>query len=336
MERGGAKLKRFGCIVVFILLGQSVFSLDDLSFTIFKNRYRASLEISGGMLWGNLSERVFFEEGNPTLNSDVRWMVSPIGVLNVGVQLEPVDAFNKIGFSVRGRVGFGFPRKTGFVEDIDYTEEGVEISYSEHDGEYQGYQAIEGELCFLVPFKKKWMVEVLLGVFYRRTKTEASDGYIKGYEEDGYSADSVGFNLYGTAIYYEQQWLQFSPGLAGRLKLNKQEYRLVFFITALQFGEHTDRHYFRYYDEFNDNFRYIIYEDKVRWGLYFRMEGAWMYQMTKDLQAGIQIKYERSMNSRGTTRISSTGFERKREIGWDLAGAAYDGFEINIVIRVGL
>jgi outer membrane protease len=327
-------IKGWALAALFFAAAANVPGIENLEFKIFKNPYGVLMGLSGGLENGKLDEIVYYEDGGK--ESELVWMVYPLIVAGGTIRLEPVDVFQKMGFSVYGSFVFGFPGKAGYVRDSDYDANGAKAVFSEHEGEYKNFLEGEGEFGFLIPITQSWVIEALAGVFFRQTETEAYDGYIQGGEGGGFSEDMVAFNLYGTAVQYRQSWIIFAPGVGGRYRFGKNTARLSFFITPLQWGDHVDRHFFRLYDETNENMKYIEFEDKVREGLYFRIQGEWMYQLTERLEGGITARYGKSFNSRGDTRISSTGYERKREIGVNLAGAGFDGLSINFGIRVGL
>jgi outer membrane protease len=82
--------------------------------------------------------------------------------------------------------------------------------------------------------------------------------------------------------------------------------------------------------------KYLEFEDKPRFGLYFRLGFEWVYGLTDRLDVAGEFRYGKSVKAKGDTRISSTGYVRKREIVRDGGGAVFDETGVTLMIRIKL
>jgi len=316
--------------VVLLSCFQNIHARDNLHFNIGKNKYGAGIEAHLGVSGLRMKEMVYRDSEDSDLLSEIDWDVGAHMTAGMGINIAPVDPFVKIGFSSAGNFRWYFPANGRTMKDTDWDENGNQYGYGESIASTLTGMETEGRLAAFFPIQNKFLIEAAVELWYSRYAAIAHDGWA------GWAGDDQQIPLYGASVEYIQEWILFAPGIGFRKKLNKSHIGVRTAISPLIWGFHIDNHYFRTLESDDPEQKYITYTDKTKGGIFFRIQGDWRWNITRNMQVGITLNYSVVNKSRGDTITSTTGLAGYSFTDKGMAGASVQTFSCDLTIRTML
>jgi outer membrane protease len=327
MER---KMKKLVVVInMFMLLTLDIYALDDLHFKLFGNEYATGIKSHFGFSKTQLLETVYLDSSTNKQTSKIDWDIGFQMLAGAGLSVGPVNPFKKTSISLEGMFNWYFPVNGGKMNDTDWDDDGMIYAYGESIVSTIAGMEAEGRLTFNFPINDKNLIEALVGIWYGRYAVEAHDGWIGLYDDEKVP-------IYGTAIGYIQEWIIFAPGIGFRRELRNSHIGIRVAISPFVWGYHIDNHYFRKLDDGDSYQRYISFIDRTKGGLYYRIQGDWLWNMTKYVQIGVAVSYQSINKSRGNTIINTTGFIDHSFTERGTAGAEIKNISCSISIKTFL
>jgi outer membrane protease len=221
-------------IVGFFILVSISFSLQQLhgEENPGKWAYAFSISPTAGILWGRAEEILYKDPDSDTRISQLLWDLKPLVYAGTDFEFGPRNLWTKSGFTAGLSLKYGFPLKTGIMEDRDWLSDDAYITnYSNHDAYANGVYMVDISTGFSWAFASRISLRVYGEFSYMYLSWTSQDGYIQ-YPKDGngnylydgskpWDPDLPKDPVYGTGIIYTQNWLMFSPSLSFALKLTR-------------------------------------------------------------------------------------------------------------------
>jgi outer membrane protease len=316
-------------INVFLLFALSVHALDNLRFNVMGNEYAAGIKGHLGMVNTRMLEMVYLDSSTSDLTSKIDWNIGFQPAAGAGLSVGPVNPFRNIGLSLEGLMTWCFPVNGRKMNDLDWDDNGNIYAFGESIASTIAGMETECRIAFNIPLKKKSLIEVLAELWYGRYSVVAHDGWISMYEDERVP-------IYGTAIDYIQEWITIAPGIGFRREMKDSYIGVRVAVSPFMWGYHVDNHYFRKLDDGDSDQKYISFVDRTKGGLYYRIQGDWLWNITKSVQMGVTVSYQAIEKSRGNTSIKSTGLIDYSFTERGTAGAAVRNVSCDISIKTFL
>jgi outer membrane protease len=314
---------------MFMLFTLGIYAIDDLHFNAFGNEYAAGIKGHFGLSNTQLLETVYLDSSTSKQASKIDWDIGLQMAVGMGLLVGPVNLFNKTSISLEGMFNWYFPVNGGKMNDTDWDDDGKVYAYGESIVSTIAGMEAEGKIAFNFPVKNKYLIEVLAELWYGRYALTAHDGWI------GLHGDEK-VPIYGTAIGYIQEWIIFAPGIGFRRELKNSHIGVRVAVSPFVWGYHVDNHYFRKLDDGDLDQRYISFIDRTKGGLYYRIQGDWLWNITKYVQMGVAVSYQSINKSRGNTIINTTGLIDHSFTERGTAGASIRNISCSISIKTFL
>lgn len=316
-------------IIAFLFIVFGVNALDNLHFNVFGNEYAAGINGHFGLSNTRMLETVYLDSSGDNLVSKINWDIGFQMAAGMGLSIGPVNPFRKIGLSLEGLLTWYIPVNGRKMNDTDWDANGKIYAYGESTASTISGMEGEGIIAVIFLLKKKFIIEALAELWYGRYAVVAHDGWISMYDGDRVP-------IYGTAIGYIQEWVTFAPGIGFRMEIKNFHIGIRAVVTPLIRGYHIDNHYFRKLDDGDPDQKYISFIDMTKGGLYYRIQGNWIWNITKNVQMGVTVGYQAIEKSRGDSIINTTGLIDDSFMERGTAGAAVRNISCNISIKTFL
>jgi outer membrane protease len=229
--------------------------------------YALSLGTSAGFFYGHGEELVYKYPGKETYLSQLLWDIKPLLYIGTVLDFSRIRPLEKPGFFTGLSLKFGFPGRTGIMEDRDWQTQDDELTnYSRSDSYTNGAFLLDVLLGLSLPVKNFAVFKIYWTFSWMSFQWTARDGYLQ-YSPNENTAldDSVEpAPLYGASVVYLQNWLLTSPGLAVNIPLFRHfRVDLKFQMSPFVFCGARDDHVLRD----------LEFVDDVSWGLYMERRG---------------------------------------------------------------
>jgi outer membrane protease len=294
--------------------------------------YALSLFSSIGFLYGRGEEILYKYPGKETQLSQLLWNIKPLFYYGAALDFSRIHPLEKPGIFSSLSLKYGFPGKTGTMEDRDWLTPQDELThYSLSDNYTGGAFLLDFLLGLSLPVKKRVLLKFYWTFSWMSFQWTGRDGYTR------YSAnnatpldDSVGKSpLYGVAVMYSQNWIVTSPGLTLQIPLFRYfRADLSFQISPFLFCAARDDHVLRNLD----------FLDYVRGGLFLEPRGDFIFSFRDRFELSLSLAYRYLKGSRGesysrNTLPGSGGFYTKLT---EDAGAAWSALDSALTFKVRL
>jgi outer membrane protease len=293
--------------------------------------YALSLSPSAGFLYGHGEEPVYKYPGEETYLSQLLWDIKPLWYLGTALDFSPIRPLEKWGFFTGLSLKFGFPGRTGIMEDRDWETQYDELTkYSRSDSYTNGAFLLDVSLGLSLPVKKLAVFKFYWTFSWMSFQWTARDGY-KWYSPNANTPldDSVEpAPLYGASVVYLQNWILTSPGLALSIPLFRHfRVDLKFQMSPFVFCGARDDHVLRDLE--------II--DNVLWGLYLEPAGTFAFAFLDRFELSLSVSYRYIRGRRGDSYDRKTGESGGIYLKHDqAAGAAWYALDSGLIFKVRL
>ncbi|MDR3302757.1 MAG: omptin family outer membrane protease [Spirochaetaceae bacterium] len=293
--------------------------------------FQLSLEASLGLLHGQAEELVFWEPGSERKLSQLLWDFKPTGYAGVALRLDWQKPASRWGFFTDGSVKFGFPGKSGIMEDRDWRGNDYPAwltDYSVHDNRTESALLIDAALGASFRLTESFVLKAYFSYDFIRFAWTASGGSFLYPPPPGgtghYPIEKLGVGDVGT---YRQTWHIISPALALYWKfLPASDITFSLALSPLIFSNAIDNHLLRSLDIFFD----------LKGGLFIEPKLVFSWTPKDFLSLSLSASYRNISGIRGNAKyvqqaVGTTPASTKEYN--DGFGAGYRAFDIAISVR---
>ena len=171
--------------------------------------YALSSSASFGFLYGQSEEQVYiYKEDVETLYSQLLWDMKPLFYYGSALEFSPLKPIQRWGPFAALSFRFGFPNKTGVMEDRDWqgTDDTL-TDFSSHDNYTRGAALVDAFIGLSIPIASLLVIKAYLAYSYMFFAWCGQNGY-GDYGTRGHYVFS------GTVINYTQMWNMVLSGIA--------------------------------------------------------------------------------------------------------------------------
>ena len=299
-------IRKILILVIMILLTFTSLPAEDAG-----NKYSFYLSPLAGFLYGQAEEIVYRFPGDSQYMSLLLWDLKPLVYAGLAGNFGPRNKFEHNGWIAAGSFKFGFPHKTGIMENRDWLGAGNNVThFSQHNLFSQSVFLVDLSLGY------SWRLNDYLAL---HTFAEFSFLHFSWIAKGGsgqYPFGQVSFN--GPVIEYRQNWFIFSPGISLKGRINhlfSLEGRFNY--SPLVFCAARDRHIERD----------TVFLDYLWWGHYFKAGGKLIFSVISNMDLTLYLNYLHITETRGNTNISGVIYN-------DVGGAAFSTLDMGIAAKI--
>jgi len=317
---------------VGLLVTVFVFAASFLAAQSGINGHSLSVGTSVGLMSGEIEEIVFINGVSDEKISQLNWQIKPLFYAGLDLNYGWQKNDSRISLFSNASFKFGFPAKTGTMEDRDWMEySGGNYYpaypwlnfYSEHENRTK--LAFLAGLDFGVAFKlvHDLKIKAFLSyniMFYSWEAFGGSHLYPPGYMPNSHDT----WNSSEKIITYKQFYNIISPGVSFYGEFNRLfNAEVSFKITPLVFIAAEDNHIKNS----------TVYKDKPLWGVFIEPELIFSFNASKLITVYMSYSYRGIFGSRG----KSVGYVGgKTEQYGDSAGAGYSAHNTAVAVKFNL
>ena len=290
--------------------------------------YQFTAGYTAGMLYGDSFEIVY--RTSSILVSELTWNLKPLFYMGSFLEFSRKNPTEKLGFYSKLSLKFGFPSKTGYMEDRDWLTADYGLShFSKHDNYTNSAVLLDFTAGLSIPLFSKLVITPYLGFNYMMYKWTARDGYT---QYGSYISDNIynpwdeslpKTNCYGPVVSYTQDWFIFSFGVSAVFPfLERFAVEADFLFSPLIIVNALDDHYIQSPGG-------VQFHDEVYGGYMLQPSLGFTFKLTPKMQLNLNGQYRYIHNSRGYSYkyFNSTGTFSTAS----LAGAGYQVWDIGVI-----
>jgi outer membrane protease len=303
--------------VLFVVLG---FSVSAQSTGV--NMDGLSLGISIGLLAGEGEEIVYRNEFTNKKLSQLLWPFAPLVYAGVDICYNRRVSAGGLRIFADGLFKFGFPGKTGTMEDRDWIHPEYAdflTHYSVHDNKTENAVLIDAHAGISFPLFKNYVLKIFAAYDYMSFSWSAAGGsflYPRSYGGHGY------MTIPAKVITYKQIWNIISPGISFYGAFNRYfdieiSFKMSPFIRFFAIDEHLVRN--------------LVITDDISGGLFIEPGLLFSFKPNNNIALSFSFSYRNITGSRGDSVYKEQG--KLIEITKNLGGAGYSVFDTGIVAR---
>jgi outer membrane protease len=298
-----------------------------------------------GMLYGQAEEILYKYPDSDNYVSQLLWDIQPLAYMGLGMEFGPRNPFRTNGFSSAFTFKFGFPLKTGIMEDRDWQYQDNEklTNYSRHDAYSQN--AILFDLSAGYSWRLTDFVSVgACGEFsFMYFSWMAESGYLQYLVSDGFGKiipdqtwtdDIPKINIHGPGIRYTQAYLIAAPGIYLRAGMYPGlSAKLSFSYSPFIYVIARDDHLFP-----DEDYRGKIFRDFLPFGHYFNGGASVGYTFRNNLNISLSVSYRYITGLRGESYTEYSGARQSGDAFLNTydGGAGYSALEIGLFARINI
>ena len=321
MKSGGKKI----LVTAIVLLLGSVNLFGSESY--FDN-YGIFFNIGAGTDRLESVERVYDGEGKKV--SEIKWGNANFLYLGTGLGYGQKDKFKNIGFGVGVFAKFNLLMGRGLFSNRDWDAEGK--IYSDGNG---GVYLLSGQdykinLGMNIPVRGR--VSLYFGAAFNYKR------YIYMNDKERITMDGDIYYLSGPSQEYFQEWILAGAETKVNVKFKKSEWGLEFGIYPFTGSNNINYHFMKklYEDRFNDNAKYLQYNDKLEGGIFYDVGIVYGKKVRENMKLVIRANYQWISESRGKTTLAVMGIDEDKTYEYDGGAGAYNNITVGIIFEVGL
>ena len=299
-----------------------------------------------GILYGHAEEILYKYPGKDQYVSQLLWDLQPVYYAGLALDLGPRDPFVRHGFIAAASLKFGFPGKSGRMEDRDwqYPDNERLTNFSRHDA--YSKNAVLGDLSlgYSWGLQNIHALRASLDFSYMYLSWSAEDGYFQYLDTDNFGNFIPGQTwndkirkeyVHGTGIEYTQIWFIISPGLSIKSKLSGA----LFLEGSLSYSPiiySADRDDHLIPDRYYNGKRFSGY---FFGGHYIESGGGFVFSYFRNLDLCFSVSYRYITGLRGGTKYEymyyggSAG--RSSNNAYD-GGTGYSALDIGLTARFSI
>jgi outer membrane protease len=293
--------------------------------------YALSLASSAGFLYGCGEELVYKYPGGDAYLSQLLWDMKPLFYLGTALDFSRINPLEKPGFLGGLSLKFGFPGKTGFVEDRDWQTRHDELTnYSRSDSYTNGAFLLDFLAGLSLPVQKFGVLKFYWTFSWMSFQWTGRDGYVQYSPDENTPLDGGAekIPLYGASVVYLQNWILTGPGLAVNIPfLRHFRADIRFHMSPFVFCGARDDHVLRD----------LEFVDDLPWGLYLEPAGDFVFSFQDRFELSLSVSFRYIRSRRGDTYSRNTGKSGGDYLKYDQnSGAAWYALDSGLLFKVRL
>lgn len=291
-------------VILFFALPVSAPVFGQSPDTAKERTYLFSAAPQFGQIYGQAHEIVYMNNTSDDIKSELLWDMKPLLYAGAAFDFSPADPMKRTGFFCGFSFKFGFPGKTGVIEDRDWlsTENNALTHFSSHTNETKKLYWLEAGAGISIPIKSLFLFRAYTNISYMYLAFTATDGYVKYAREKNPGTNNGKYypiddnpetrTFNREVLKYTQDWLIIAPGISLGLQfLEIFSFDLFFQISPLVFSRDFDEHLLRD----------LEFLDFARWGLFLEPRGRLTVSAAKRLDLSLEGAYRYMGGARGDT-----------------------------------
>jgi outer membrane protease len=289
---------------------------------------RFSLGASLGLLYGQGEELVYWSPGSDRRLSQLLWDLKPLGLAGVDVGLDWQKPGSRWGFFADGNFKFGFPGKSGVLEDRDWRGNNYPdwlTDYSVHDNRTRSAILIDAAIGASFRLSGAFALKAYVAYDFIRFSWTASGGsFLYPAPPSGGGHYPIEKLMVSDVGNYSQTWHIISPALALYWKfLPASDITFSLAVSPLIFSSAVDNHLLRSLDIFFD----------MKGGLFIEPKLVFSYTPKDYFSLSLAVSYRNISGTRGNGKYvqQATGTTPASTKEYDDAiGAGYRAFNVSL------
>jgi outer membrane protease len=319
-------------VLFFICFVTSTMTLVAEEQAVSQSGLRFSLGTSLGLLHGQAKELVYMNAKTDNKQSQLLWDIKPLAYAGVDIAVNWQQAQKRWGLFSSASFKFGFPGKTGAMEDRDWIAEfWYKIdnpewltNYSEHDNRTESALLIDADLGMSFRLSESFLIKTYLVYSYMSFSWAASGGsylYPPEYDvKEHWFEEPV-----GSVVTYQQNWHIISPALALYGKFNRYfDIELSLKASPFIWCVADDMHHKTK----------TLYTDTMVFGFFIEPKLALSYTPKDYFSLSLSVGYRDISGTRGDTEVKAPG--EPAVTVENEAGAGYHTFEVRLSAKLRL
>jgi outer membrane protease len=287
-----------------------------------KSSLRLSLGASLGFLHGQGEEIVYRDTATNNKLSQLLWDIKPLGYAGVDVGLDWQRPASRWGFFADGNFKFGFPGKSGVMQDSDWTVAAYPdwlTYYSVSDNRTKSAILIDAATGASFRLSKLFVLKAYIAYNFIRFSWTASGGSFLYPGDNGHFYINMNPRDVGN---YSQTWHIIAPASAFYGKFNRYfDVELSFALSPFIFSSAVDNHLLRSLDIFFD----------MKGGIFIEPKLAFSYTPKDYFSLSLSASYRNISGTRGDGKYVQKG-EGTMTI-HNRVGAGYEAFDVALIAK---
>jgi outer membrane protease len=282
-----------------------------------------SLGTSIGLLAG-VGEEIVYSSGNSKYKlSQLLWHFEPLVYAGVDIHYNWAVSAKRNIFA-NGMVKYGFPGKTGVMEDSDWLDKDYAdllTHYSVSDNHTKSALLFDADAGVSFALSGGYRLKAFIAYSYMSYSWVAKGGALLYPQKDGghrYLPES------GDVVTYKQTWNIVSPGISFYGAFNRYfDIEISFKLSPFVWINTTDEHLMRN----------LVITNKPMGGLFIEPGLLFSFKPNNSVTLSLSFSYRNISGTRGNSTYSEPAKTvRYKNVG----GAGYSAFDIGIIARVTL
>jgi outer membrane protease len=290
-----------------------------------ENGYNLSLGASMGLLAGEGEEIVYRYSYSGDKLSQLLWYMEPLFYAGIDINYSWHKPGNSIDFFTGGSFKFGFPGKTGQVEDRDWmSKEYADFltHYSVHENRTRSASLIDANVGVSFTVFEKYLIKTFLAyncMMFSWTAIRGSFLYPVSTDGHSYLPESV---KVGT---YKQTWNIISPGISFYGAFNRWfDIDISLKLSPVVWLSAKDEHLMRN----------LVVTEKFMGGLFVEPSLLFSFKQNDFVTWALFFSYKNISGSRGDSIYKQQGEQAMKAK--NLGGAGYSAFDIGIMAKINI
>jgi outer membrane protease len=314
----------FCFVIIFYAICPQIYGEDAKEKKQFP--YALSVTNGAGFLYG-YGEEIVYKTLDSYL-SQLTWDIKPLFYYESALAFSRIDLFENFGFFSELSLKFGFPAKTGDIEDKDWLPEGGGnlTNYSCSENYTDRALLLDLSLGISIPIKAFAVIKLFVGISWMQFQWTGRDGYYQYPYRTPASGPTEG-TFSGPIIGYSQNWLLLYPGISVLYPVLKW-FTMEYFVQTGPFTLGTDRD-----DHFGTN---MEYSDYVKWNFYIEPGCTFIFFPYKNIETALRVSYRYIGTTPGETYYRHTGknMDEEYQLSSTPAGMAFHALDISLLFTV--
>jgi len=303
-----------------------IFSLA-MIFNLSAKEHDFSIGTSFGVLSGQAQEVWYRSSSSDDKESELLWNFKPLFYMGLDIKYSWLKPENKWGLFTNGSIKFGFPDKTGVMEDRDWLKSNNPnwlTNYSVHDNKTESAYLLDFNLGMSFLIFQKFLLKTYFSYHYMFFSWTASGGSIlhptwgPGYQDHVPKPEDE------KVCTYEQTWHIFSPAISFYGEFNRYfDIEISFEATPFVWCLAKDEH-------LSSGLVKAVYTDNPIGGIFIEPSLLFSYKPSEHFVLSLSFAYREISKSRGDSLYkegSSKDFYKNR------SGAGYSAFDVGIILK---
>jgi outer membrane protease E len=290
-----------------------------------KTEFILSIAPSLGVLNGYAEEIVYYNKSSDAKVSQLLWNINPLIYAGFNINLDWFKPQNKWAWFADVSCKFGFPMKTGVMEDRDWlgTLDGISYRtnwlthYSVHDNLTDNAVLVNADIGIAFKIVEKYLIRAEIAYDFMTFSWTAQGGSFL------YPVNNHFYFTTGTdVITYKQTWHIISPGVSFYGRFNRFfDINLFLNLSPLIWCNSVDEHLLRN----------LTIKDTMDFGFFIKPRLVFSFIPKDFIAVSFSFVYTHISGTRGDGLYMEQGEVNK--IHENGAGSSYNAFDVGLIVK---